>query len=417
MKFKKAAAALLALLTVVSALFAAVFEASAEGGASAAERAETKTYKSTSGYTLYYRVYCSPSYDRKDDSKPAMLIYCFGDDAGRGSGSKGQLGEKLLAAFVSDETEKLYGKQFQYIVIAPQCPEGESFVNLPVGGGSYSVEDTPETEIMKAMAELISALQAEKDEKLFLQETESGLKGVKLLAAGVGSGATAAYDFTCRHPENVGRLLTVGGVCDPVKVSLLYDAGAMEALVFAEQNNSCIEALRSEFQGKTENVASFHFTEGSLDDCLNFALAYNEPSVTEWAIKETYEGHSFKMSACCDAAGGAVSVSPQSVSRGGSATVTVTPNVGYTLGSVKINGVETDIKNFKKSEKNERQYSYTMTGIAQDKNIVAEFVRVDYESRHGSTTDKFIVALGVISASFIAAACAVFAVTCRKGHK
>lgn len=348
MRFKKTAAvfvAMVAIFAAFSALSAEDCKVFAEDSeAQAPAKTEAKAYTTTSGYVLNYRLYRSPSYDRSDGSKPAMLIYYFHDDAAKGSDNASQLDESLLSALISDETEKLYGQTYRYIIVAPQCPADECFVNLPESGG-YTADEVPETEIMKAAKELIDEIQAM--EILLLQTNEDDMKGVKLLAAGVGSGATAAYDFACRHTDSVDRILTVGGVCDPAHIALMCNADMIKALIFAEQDNKSVLSLNSMSNGSI----SINFAGSSLEDCLSFALAYGEPALTEWAIAENYAAHNFKISVSCNENGGRISVSPETVPHGGSAAVTVTVNAGYALKSVKVNGSEADVKVFKQSKK------------------------------------------------------------------
>lgn len=395
MNIKRISAALFAVIILISALSVTVFAAGALDSATAQQLAEkmvAKTYISTTKYELNYRIYYSPTYSSANTDKPAMLILYFHGEGGKGNDNTAQLNEKgLLNQLVSDGADALY-KDFQYIIVAPQCPVEESFTE------ESSESQTVPTQVMNAVMELAGEIEA----------TEIILE--KHLVAGIGTGANAAFDYAARKTSKVNRLLTVGGSCTPAKTAQVYDAG-VDFFVFAEESNTSIKNLSASIKLLSDVTAPITFVDGTFDDCLDYALSYTEPTIADWAIKDTYTSRRFKISTSCNNEGGKISASPASVTYGSGAKVTLTLNQGYAITKVTINGVEKDASIFESTKSNKRQYICKLNNITTNQSVSVELSRVTTESERGDFIDGLIVKLSIASAVLVLAAIATLMAT------
>ncbi len=395
MKARRIFAALLAV--IILTISTAMLSVSADSGIvnatpeQLAQKMVSKTYNASNGYELNYHMYYSPSYSR---AEPAMLILYFHGDAGKGTDGSALFNEKsLLHQLVSDDADRLY-KDFQYIVVAPQCPEGESFVELtPAYNGKKH------TLVMNAVNELMGETEA--------TETLED----KFLLAGMGSGTAAAFDYMFYNPNKITRIMTIGGSCAPDISASTFASFDISSYIFAEEGNAAIKELDETVQTLAETRLSITYMGKTFDECLDYALSYNEPSLAEWLVKDAYTSKQFRVYTTCNNDGGTISSSPEYVPHDASSVITVTLKPGYIISGAKCNGEELDLSVFKQVENNDKQYTYTITNIKVDQSVSVELTRFADGGKYVKLIDTLIISLSVVSVVLIIAACIVAFVT------
>lgn len=129
------------------------------------------------------------------------------------------------------------------------------------------------------------------------------------------------------------------------------------------------------------------YTVGSVQTADGTPLTPNEDgtytlaNVTEdQTITVTFQQQTYTVTAKVNGTGGKVSVSSEKVEHGGSVTITVTPNEGYTVGSVQDNGADVT----KQVENN----TYTLTNVTADHDITVTFQKLT--SRTVSTPEQLM---------------------------
>ncbi len=354
-----------------------------------AQTMEAETFTSSSGYSLNYRIYRSPACSTGAD--PAMLIIYFHGDGGKGSDNAAQLAEKgVLEALVSKSAEETY-KDFPYIVVAPQCPEGESFA------ASEDGTSASHTDVMNAVMELFNKLSAE----------ETTLP--KCVVMGVGSGTAAALEYALNMTEKTSRLVAVGGSLEPLKASQVYDVG-VDFLIFAEEGNESMKSLSEKIAVKSDE-SPVHFGGSTLDECLDFALGYTNPGIADWVIKDTYISRQFKVSVSCGT-GGSIKAVPDVVTYGSSSVVTVTVGNGYAIDKVLVDGEEAEEGFFAKSTDNGRVYTCTLNDIKSNRSVRVELKQT--ESAGGSGISKAPIIFGAVCVLLLAAAVVIYKLSSAK---
>ena len=393
MRFNRITAMLIALLIIVSAAFSAVSAAGApteSDGVRISEKMQAKSYMAATGTELNYRIYFSPGYDRRDYEKPATLIIYFHNESGKGNDNTTHLAERgLLNQLVSDSADGMFA-DYQYIVVAPQCPEGKDFTDR---------------EIISAVGEL--------REELFATETLIS----KCIVMGVGTGVNGAVEFGSRYTDHVSRLVAVGGSPDK-KVAFGVLTTGVTMMYFAEASNT----YAKDFYDYAEDLGEggyldMTFTEGNLSASINAALTQSDPSVTEWAVKDAYESRYFKINVHCTDGAGMISASPDSVRYGGNCSVIITVNKGYVVDRLVVNGNDKPLSELEQSANNKNQYILNLMGVTDEQSVVAELVRVPTSGEKEGLIDSLITYLTVASAVLLAAALAVSALSALKKKK
>ena len=152
-------------------------------------------YQSEDGTkNLNYRFYIPSNYDAS--KKYGLLVY-FHDEEGKGNDNSSQLNNHNKIIYL----EKILGNsrlKDEFFIIAPQCPEGENFANI-----SNGKIDGTKTSTMSLVSELIMSLCDNYNINL-----------AKILATGVGSGATAVFDAINRNVGLFAGAVTVGGTAN-----------------------------------------------------------------------------------------------------------------------------------------------------------------------------------------------------------
>lgn len=187
-------------LTFVSALFMLAFSAGAIDVNEAfafAEFAHEET-------TLPYRIYIPEDYDENTEYPLVVFLHGAGE---RGSDNELQLKNAVQALFDRDD-----GLMMNSIVIAPQCPEGEQWVDTPWADGNYSVDAVPESNELAAVVALLSSL----GEKYSIDSS-------RIYAIGVSMGGFGVWDLITRHNDIFAAAVPMCGGGDPSKASLLSE--------------------------------------------------------------------------------------------------------------------------------------------------------------------------------------------------
>lgn len=390
MKIKSVLASLLALIIIASLCSVCAYAANDTVPATPeqiAEKLQLSSFTSASGYVINYGIYRSSAYSASDTDKPAMLLLYFHGEDGKGDlfNEKG-----LLGLLLADKTDSLYNN-FSYIIVAPQCPEGESFAGLTEAG-----EFAENTELFDAVKGLAANIEA------------TNIVLEKHTVIGVGTGATAAFAYASQNTVKVNRVLTVGGECNESQTAQIYDSG-VDFWCFAENGNKSIKALQERVKSYYDGDLAVNFAGDSLDQCVSAAISMGEPTVPEWVIKDAYTSRKFRVSANCTD-GGKISVSPSYATYGGSASITLTVSPGYIITSANINEEEIDIAEFVRIGAT-RQYKYEINDITSDRILSVKLERFSNATSHGKTIDKIMTTLSVVSGVLVVAAITVYVIT------
>lgn len=164
------------------------------------QTAEKLTYKNDNT-TLPYRLIMPENYD--DTKSYPMLVFFHG--AGE-RGNDNELQFFHCVQYLADNMPE------DCIIVAPQCPINNQWVDTPWANGAYSVENVPESNELKAVIELVEELQI-----------KYSVDADRIYAAGISMGGFATWDVMMRHNDIFAAGIPVCGGGDISKGELLKE--------------------------------------------------------------------------------------------------------------------------------------------------------------------------------------------------
>ena len=162
------------------------------------------TYTSTTlgGYTLPYTLILPENYSA-EKTYPVMLFL-------HGAGERGS--DNCL--HINSAVSQLYTTRPDLldnaIFLAPQCPEGEKWVNTPWNEGNYSTDATPESNALGTAMEILSKVM-----------TDYSCDENRIYLFGISMGGYGTWDALVRHNSTFAAAIPLCGGGDESKAQLL----------------------------------------------------------------------------------------------------------------------------------------------------------------------------------------------------
>ncbi len=317
----------------------------------------TTKSSSADGVTVEYDVYNSPAYDPTDDSKASTVVLCFAEEGERFS--------RLFSLLLSDDADSAY-KDYVYTAINLRLPSGYKWVDISEDDGYFSAKVEP-TAAMKVVSSVVADIMA------------VGFPAEKTVVCGVGSGGTAAWYFACRNPKIVSHIMSIGACMDPDSIEGLRDAnirslayvGKVDTLRFQAHQSFSSNATTLEYSGFTIKEESLNY-DGCIERVLNHE---DEPSVTDWLVKNSYQTQFFTLSSTTQGKGGSITPT-QKVFYGNSGSFTITLEPEFFIQELHINGKKTELAKLVPVDEN--KFSYTFANVTANGSISVSFGQKSY---------------------------------------
>ena len=186
---------------LLSIIFAIVWLAVSLSALDINEAFSAETY--TNGDTvLPYRIFVPENYDPAQKYPLILFLHGAGE---RGNDNSAQLKNAVQVLFDRED-----GLAETAIVIAPQCPEGEQWVDTPWADGNYSVDEIPESDELSAVCALV-----------FDIAKKYSVDSNRIYAMGISMGGFGTWDLIMRHNDTFAAAVPICGGADPSKAELL----------------------------------------------------------------------------------------------------------------------------------------------------------------------------------------------------
>jgi predicted peptidase len=195
-----------------------------------------------------------------------------------GAGERGNDNEKQFFHCV----QYLADHMPETIIVAPQCPEGQQWVDTPWSLGAYSIEEVPESDEMIAVMELLDELKEK-----YSVDTD------RIYAAGISMGGFGTWDIMMRHNDVFAAGIPVCGGGDPSQAENLVDVplfvfhGDKDDAVPVSGSRDTVQAIKDaggtkveyvEYAGAGHGIWNNAFaTEGLLEKLLQQRLSDRIP--------------------------------------------------------------------------------------------------------------------------------------------
>ena len=159
-------------------------------------------YTSASGLTMPYRLFVPPDYD---PGKPYPLLLSLHGAGQRGQDNRGQLCA-YVAGWVSPQVQKVH----PCLILMPQCPDQQQWVDTPWEKGSYSTAEIPISQSLSLTMEILEAVRK-----------EYSIDPSRLYVMGASMGGYGTWDAIIRFPDVFAAAVPVCGAGDPAMASRL----------------------------------------------------------------------------------------------------------------------------------------------------------------------------------------------------
>lgn len=154
------------------------------------------------GYSLPYNLFLPEDYNETTYYPVILFLHGAGE---RGNDNSNQLNNYLPDLYAT-RPELMGGA----IVIAPQCPTDEQWVNTPWENGNYSVDEIPESDALKTALKLLE----------YVVDTYGGDR-CRIYITGISMGGFGTWDAIMRHEEIFAAAVPICGGADPSKAEVL----------------------------------------------------------------------------------------------------------------------------------------------------------------------------------------------------
>ncbi len=227
---------------------------------------EARVYTDSDGKTLPYRLLVPANYD-KTTKYPLILFF-------HGAGERGADNINQLKHGVKSLTSPDAQAKYPAIVVAPQCPLGKQWVDMPWGALSGVRPDQP-SESMSLALKILDAVTA-----------EFSIDPDRIYVAGLSMGGYATWDCVTRFPDRFAAAVAVCGGGDENTVTA--DVAKVPVWAFGSSDDRTVPPIRSlhmveammEKGGKPRYYLYTGLGHNSWDK------AFSEPELLPWLFSQ-----------------------------------------------------------------------------------------------------------------------------------
>ncbi len=153
---------------------------------------------------LPYRLYVPDDYSEGKTYPVLLFLHGAGE---RGSDNEAQL-KNVIQKLFDDPTSPVY----QSIVIVPQCPEGEQWVDTPWADGNYDIRYVEESNELGAVLNILDSIQS-----------TYSVNENRIYVMGISMGGFGTWDLLMRHGDLFAAAIPICGGGDINGVYNLLD--------------------------------------------------------------------------------------------------------------------------------------------------------------------------------------------------
>lgn len=216
--------------------------------------------------TLPYRLYVPSNYS--PDKEYPLLVTLHGAGL-RGTDNKRQLAHINYAWQDPEQSAD------EAIIIYPQCPNDQKWVDTDWTLGSYSLKNTPESNELKAVMELVALLR-----------TKYSIDDSRIYAMGYSMGGYGTWNLLMNHSDVFAAGVPMCGAADPSMAEVLAQIpiwtihGAKDPTVPVSGSRDMAAAIE-----KCDPV-DFRYTE--LPDAAHdvWTYTYTNPEIMKWLFSQ-----------------------------------------------------------------------------------------------------------------------------------
>ncbi len=192
---------------------------------------QAKEYKTAYGETLKYRIYVSPGLKEGEKVPLVLLLHGAGE---RGDNNVAQMthGVKGIISYAQKNNQPL-------ILVAPQCPAGMQWVNVPWGADSHVMPEFPSYPLKLALElcqQIADTMPVDKK---------------RIYITGISMGGYGTWDAIQRKPDYFAAAMPVCGGGDAqfgkalAKLPIWIFHGDKDGVVKTQRSRMMVEAIKN----------------------------------------------------------------------------------------------------------------------------------------------------------------------------
>ena len=223
-------------------------------------------YTDADGATLPYLIYVP---DHLEPGKKYPLVLFFHGSGERGTDDMAQLRNGIWAF-----TKKRNLSDYPAIILAPQCPKGKQWVDMPWGALSGIQPPEPSASMTLAL-HLLDSICAEQP-----------VDADRIYVAGLSMGGYAVWDCITRFPGKFAGAVAVCGGGD--EHTITTEVAKVPIWAFASDDDPIVPVSRSRGMVEAMKAAGGnpHYTEYHGYNHASWGPAYNEPELVPWLFAQ-----------------------------------------------------------------------------------------------------------------------------------
>ena len=213
--------------------------------------------------TLPYRLYRSEKAEKTTDALPLVVFL-------HGAGERGNDNVAQLTHCVRYFLDDTITKNYPFLLVVPQCPEGQRWVNTDWSLPEHQMESKPTAE-MHGVFSLIDSLVA------------NGTADAKrVYLCGLSMGGFGVWDALQRQPNKFAAAIAICGGGDPALAEAMKDIpiyifhGMLDGIVMPSRSIQMYDALKDAGNQKAQLVTYPELGH----ECWN--KAFSTPGIFKW---------------------------------------------------------------------------------------------------------------------------------------
>lgn len=224
---------------------------------------------------MSYRLFIPDQYDQHSD---LPLVFALHGAAGRGSDNRGNVDGNESYKRLTDVSRQ---SEHPSIVVAPQCPAGKKWVDLPWDTGAYNLNEVSTTAPMKKaftiLNRVVETYRVDRD---------------RIYVTGQSMGGYGTWYAAALHPEWFAAAVPICGAGPPGAAEQMKDVaiwafhGAKDQVVPVEGSREMVEALQ-------QAGARVKYTEFPDVDHSAYGPAWDRKGdrIVEWLFDQSRDQH------------------------------------------------------------------------------------------------------------------------------
>lgn len=229
------------------------------------------TYHETTkanGQKLVYRLYVPSNYDPEKEYPLVVVLHGAGE---RGTDNEAQFGNYILDLF-RHKTSPIHDA----IVLAPQCPTNNQWVDTPWANGNYSTATVKESDELQTVMKVLEGLR-----------TTYSVDDDRIYATGLSMGGFGTWDLLMRHSDVFAAGMPICGGGD---VSKAAELAKIPIRTFHSSNDGIVPSSGTRAMAEAigaNNPVDFAYTEFDSSDHGCWATVGQDLANIEWLFAQS----------------------------------------------------------------------------------------------------------------------------------